>query len=225
MHWSVVQQWARPYGLQVWAEGNFKRIIERMEASPEKHFFRADVALDETDDSFFVAGEVRQKKVWVYAAKAISQREMNELRQTPGKFTLGLFKPGSSLAQQPMHTEMFVWCMEIQTAPIQHQVTVTRKKVQEGDVLTTESRDFEKTFDISGTQESDVLQLLDPAMMDLLLQSPADALEFSDQSVILYRFNRDISAELLEQTLQSGLAIAQQVDRNYPKAKHAERSV
>jgi hypothetical protein len=219
--YEVVKLWADPLGLQVRAEGNSTRIMERMEASPNKDFFRADVALDTGDDSFFVAGKVQEKKIWVYALRAISRKEIDRARspiQPGGHFTWGLLDNSGPHNQPIPPVEIPVWCMEVQTVSMQHRVTVARKKIQEGDVLDTESQDFESTFDISETQESGVLQLLDPAMMDCIMQSPADAFEFSDQSVVLYRFSRKVTPDMLEQMCQSGLQIAQQVDRNYPKA-------
>lgn len=220
--YAIVKLWADPLGLQVRAEGNATRIMERMEASPNKDFFRADVALDTGDDSFFASGKMQDHMIWTYALRTISKKEIERARrlvQPGGHFIWGLLDNSGPHNQPIPPAEIPVWCMEVQTVSMQHRVTVTRRKIQEGDVLNTESRDFEKTFDISETQESGVLQLLDPAMMDCLMQSPADAIEFSDQSVVLYRFSRKVTPDMLEQMCQSGLQIAQQVDRNYPKAK------
>ena len=219
---TFVKLWADSKGFTFWPEGNQMRVAERMEASPNKEFFRADIAMDTTDDSCFVRGAQANRQVWFYALKAVSKSNVENLQKTSfieSGFSHSLFDPRGPHYAEITLPEMNVWCMELQTVSMPNRVTVARKKIKEGDVLDTESNAFEKTFDISDTQESDVLQLIDPAMMDCLMQSPADAFEFADQSVVIYKFSRDISPDMLEQMLQSGLQIAQQVDRNYPKAK------
>jgi hypothetical protein len=213
-----VRHWAERSGLRFWAAGNQMRQAARMEASPEKHFFRADRVMELEDDGPYAEGDVQGRRVYLYTF--VGQPKLwsskGEVRVRYPEYKPNIFGFGDR-AQAAQRTRiMYGWALEVATHPIPHRASVVRRDLHEGDQLTTESRTFESRYDITDVTDSLVLQLLDPAMVQLIEASRADAIEFSDQSVVLYEFSEHVTYDVLDARLEAGLKIAKQVDRNYP---------
>lgn len=221
-----VQSWAEMHAMRFRKSGNWNDQAARMEASPEKTFFRADQVMDFEDDGPMASGTIKNRKVWLYSivgrsrpgSKIVSYRSRN---LPPTHDILDVL-----MNQQSDDVEhiMYMWCLEIHTNPIPLAVAVSRKDINEEDIINTESVAFEQRYNIHNTQDSMILQLLDPAMMHCIMESRVDAIEFSDSSIVLYELNKHISLEVLNAMLEAGLKIAEQVDRNYPLAKYAQKA-
>ena len=221
-----VRHWAERHGLRFWASGNQMRQVARMEASPAKHFFRADRVMELEDDGPYAEGDVRGRRVYLYTfvgqPRTWSAKGETRVRSTetvPNFFGLDIGKPKDQRVRI-----MYGWVLEVATHPIPHRASIVRRDLHEGDQLTTESRSFESLYDTTDVTDSLVLQLLDPAMMQHIEATRADAIEFSDQSVALYELSEHVTYDVLDAMLEGGLRIAEQVDRNYPLAKYARPS-
>lgn len=222
-----IEGWAMTHGFHYSAVANWNAQAARMEASPQKTFFRADQVMDLEDDGPMVSGQLQNRSVWLFSLvgrprygnqKTSSRiRRMNESNSLFESFFI---------SPQPDRTEkvMYIWSLEISTNPIPLPVTVSRRDLREDDIINTESIHFEQRYNIHNTRDSLILQLLDPAMMAFIIDSRVDAIEFSDSSIVLYELNKHISIDVLNAMLTAGLQIAQQVDRNYPLAKYAKKA-
>ena len=218
-----IEGWGGKHGLQFSAAGNWLAQAARMEASPQKTFFRADQVMDLEDDGPMVSGQLQGRSVWLFSMvgrpRYGSQKALSRLRRTDRSQT---FIESLLFSPKPEQTEkvMYLWSLEISTNSIPLPVSVSRRDLNEDDVINTESIHFEQRYNIHNTQDSLILQLLDPAMMALIIDSRVDAIEFSDSSVVLYELNKHISIDVLNAMLEAGLKIAEQVDRNYPLGKY-----
>ena len=229
--WNI-NAWAQKYGLRFFNIANQLRQAARMEVNPGKDFFRADQVMHMGHDGPYVEGVVKGRNVWLYMiagqarygslhgisteTTSVSHRTSTLLKSLE---PLGedFFERNAPAAQQ---TIMYAWCLEISTQPMPHRLRITRRSMREADELDTEGREFEKHYDINNFEDSLALQLLDPHMMQLILDSHADAIEFSDSSLVIYELNKNTTAEVLDTLLNAGLQIAQQVDQNYPLGKY-----
>lgn len=170
-----------------------------------------------------VSGQLQGRSVWLFSMvgrpRYGSQKASSRLRRTDLSQT---FIESLLFAPKPEQTEkvMYLWSLEISTNSIPLPVAVSRRDLNEDDIINTESIHFEQRYNIHNTQDSLILQLLDPAMMALIIDSRVDAIEFSDSSILLYELNKHISIEVLDFMLEAGLKIAEQVDRNYPLGKY-----
>jgi hypothetical protein len=216
--------WAQKHGLHYRVSANWHAQAARMEASPEKTFFRADQVMDLEDDSPFASGMVQDRMVWAYGIVGKPRIGSGAATQRAHRVDTESSMLGIPTTRENFVVEsvMYLWCIEVSTNPIPFTLTITRQNMREPDVLNTESADFEKRYDISNTQDSMVLQLLDPAMMDAIMQSRADAIEFSDSSVVFYEVSKHVTMETLDAMLAGAISIAKQVDRNYPLGKYAK---
>jgi hypothetical protein len=233
--WNV-KAWAQKYGLRYFNIANQLRQAARMEQNPGKDFFRADEVMNMSHDGPYVEGEVRGRTVWLYltvgrprfgSLHAINER--NALTSDPASTRVAGLRPlESDILESSVPAErqqvMYAWCLEISTHPMPHRLRITRQSMREADEVDTEWRDFEKRYDVNNFEDSLALQLLDPQMMQLILDSRVDAIEFSDSSFVMYELNKHTTAEVLDTLLEVGLKIAEQVDKNYPLGKYAKEA-
>ncbi len=228
-----VREWAKQHGLRYFNIGNQLRQAARMEANREKDFFRADLAMTMEDDGPYVEGAVHGRNVWLYVSvgrprpgslHTITRDREVEVPTLSRAGMLSSFLNGSSGMQTVRQAQqvLYAWCLEIGTNPIPHHLRITRQGLQEADELDTESRAFEDRYDVNNFDDSLSLQLLDPHMIQLVEESRADAIEFSDSSVVIYELSQHTTTAVLEALLAAGLRIAEQVDRNYPLSKYAK---
>jgi hypothetical protein len=222
-----VQRWATRHGLRFWAAGNQLRQAARMEASPAKHFFRADRVMELEDDGPYAEGDVQGRRVYLYTFvgqprmwSAKGKTRVRSSETVPNFFGLDFGMPKEQRVRV-----LYGWALEVVTHSIPHRASVVRHDLHEGDQLNTESRTFESRYDITDVSDSLVLQLIDPAMMQHIEASRADAIEFSDTSIVLYELSEHVTCDVLDAMLEGGLQIARQVDRNYPLGKYARHSV
>lgn len=98
---------------------------------------------------------------------------------------------------------------------------IVKKKFLGGkDKIDTESITFEKFYQVDVYEGKGTLQLLEPNMMQLIIDSDIAAFEFSDSSVALYYTLYNPDQERLDKMLEYGLKIAEQVNRNFPMGKY-----
>ncbi len=117
------------------------------------------------------------------------------------------------------------YCFEISTNKIPTHALITKRFLGEKDRLDIESNKFEKIYNLDVSRKGSVLQLLDPVMLQLILDSDFPAFEFSDSSVILYSLKiYDLKYEKLDKYLDNGIKIAEQVDRNFPMGKYEKNN-
>lgn len=229
--WNI-KAWAQKYGLRFFNIANQLRQAARMEVNTGKDFFRADQVMHMGHDGPYVEGKVKGRNVWLYMiagrARYRSLHGIDVEGVSVSHQTSTLLKSLEPLGEDfferttpaQQQTIMYAWCLEISTHPIPHRLRITRQSMQEDDELNTEGRDFEKRYDVNNFEDSLALQLLDPHMMQLILDSHVDAIEFSDSSLVIYELNKHTTAEVLDALLNAGLQIAQQVDQNYPLGKY-----
>lgn len=209
---SVIKHWAHSHGLKFQETGNPFKQIDRFSANKGKYFFNANVIMNLNDFGHFVEGWIGDRQVWVYeiVGKPFPGSGVGTTRSKS-------LYPDASTAK--VERTFYGWCVEVETHRIPQKILITKKFIAGQDTHDTESRSFEKDYDVS-SEEKNVLQLLDPVMMDLIHRSKVAAVEISDASVVLYYTMPKISYETLDSLLDYGLQIAQQVDRNFPLSKY-----
>lgn len=217
---TVAHHWARRMGLDDTRHDNSGKYSERFAASPGKMFFSARRVMRLEEERFFAEGVRNDRKVWLYriTGAPFSGSGVGTVRNLPAQssFTVSGISPVSDDAAVDSERVFYGWCLEVQTKHIPQRVMVTRKFIAGTDSYVTESRDFEKQYEISQMNDSMMLQLLDPAMMDHIMQSKCAAIEISDASVALYYTLPKISAETIDNMFDHAMKIAVQVDRNFP---------
>ena len=217
---SVIKHWAQSRKFLFSEHGNQLKQVDRLGASPAKEFFKAEIMMLNDDDGPFVEGGSDGRRLWIYpiigkafnSAMASGSRSMQSWRE---KKSLMDNQPDEA---SEVYLIFKAWCLEISHKKIPHRIIITSKKMHGPDWLDTESRDFENDYDVSGIRESEVLQLLDPAMIDLVYQSHADAIEISDGSTVLYDAQKELTYDTLDRLFEYAPRIAKQVENNFPKA-------
>lgn len=219
---ALLRHWAQSYGFTFSKEFNELKNIDRVSASPGKKFFDAEIMMQSHDDGPFVQGEYHNRKVWVYPivgkAPTASLSTGSRVFSSWSEGLTSLLNEKNQ-SREELYLIFQPWCLEVSHKRIPHRVIIKSKKMHGEDWLDTESRSFEDDYDISGIRESEVLQLLDPVMIDLIYKSKADAIEISDGSTVLFHAAHKLTYESLDQMLEFGIQIAQQVERNFPLAK------
>lgn len=220
-----IRDWANQNGLQYRNLGNQLRRDERMAANTTKKFFGANIVMDFTDDGPFVYGTLQGRSVWLYAIVGRPQLGSMHGDVREEKVEEWFSRPSllSSSSDSKVEHVLYAWCLEVATNPIAHTLRITRKSLRESDTLDTESRTFEQRYNTE-VIDSLALQLLDPHMMQLIVDSRADALEFSERSVVLYEVGVELTSDILDMLFASAVNIAQQADRNYPLAKYVHNA-
>lgn len=216
-HWAEMHSFTVHQGYTMW------NIADRFRANPGKSFFQAEKYMMERDMDVVVDGQIESRRVWVYpivaktfpgSAMGFSREYVTGVRREYNRFV----GHGAEYNTRGNVRVFSGWCVEISSKHIPQNIILTKKYFVAPDIIDTESRDFEKIYDVHGTQDSMVLQLLDPVLMQQAIDSTAAAIEISDASVVLYYTQEHIPYDVLEAYLQHGLVIAEQVDRNFPKA-------
>lgn len=231
-----VKQWAQKHSFKYYNIGNQLRQAARMEANHDKDFFRADETMGMEDDGPYVEGTIQDRNIWLYvsvgsprpgSSNTITREREVEIPNTSNRSVFGYLANGGSSGTHTVNQlqqVLYAWCLEISTHKIPHHLRVTRHDLRENDELDTESRAFEDRYDINNFDDSLALQLLDPHMIQLIEESRADAIEFSDSSVVIYEFKEHTTLEVLDALLAVGLKIAKQVDQNYPLGKYEKKA-
>jgi hypothetical protein len=221
---DLPEHWSKKIGLRVYKGENTMRYVDRFSANTGKTFFNAERMIESNEGTFFAEGQINGRQIWVYRLTGtpppgsglgtLRNRQTTRSRDT----VLGWFTDNNSVTV----TEriFYGWGMEIETKTIPQTVTVAKKFIKHEDVLDIESAAFERKYDISNTQDSQVLQLLDPVLLQYVQESQCAAIEISDSSVLLLFTLSEIPLETLDAMLQAGLKIAEQVDRNFPLASY-----
>lgn len=212
---NVLKHWADGHGLKFQAAGNQLKHIDRLTANKGKHFFNAEKVMNWQDDSIFIEGVIKDRKIWIYeiVGKPSFGSGMGTVRSVllPDDAALNAGESRKSKIEKIFYG----WCIEVGTHSVPQKVLVTRKFIAGQDTHDTESHSFEDEYNVS-SEEKNILQLLDPVMMDLIHRSKVAAVEISDASVVLYYTLPRIDYEILDSLLEYGIKIAIQVDRNFP---------
>jgi len=217
----LLRHWSQNYGFVFSDQFNELKNIDRLSASPGKKFFDAEIMMQSDDDGPFVQGEYHERRIWVYPiiGKAPTPGLSSGTRSFSSWNELAIPWEEKQDKKKESYMIFTPWCLEMSHKRIPHRVIITSKKMHVEDWLDTESRSFEDDYDISGIRESEVLQLLDPVMIDLIYNSHADAIEISDGSTVLFHAQKKLDYDVLDRMLEFGEKIAQQVERNFPLAK------
>ncbi len=91
------------------------------------------------------------------------------------------------------------------------------------DKVNVESINFEKLYHIDVYEGRRTLRLLDPMMIQIIMDSGVAAFEFSDKSAVLYYTLHKPNRDQLDNMLKVGLKVAEQVDRNFPLGKYEKK--
>lgn len=199
----LLEHWFRQKNLSYKIKNNLDEIKFRFLENPRKKFFKAPSLVSQWGSMYtgpYAEGIINDRKIWIYKITVLSIFSKNLLARTKKE-------------------TFYAWCVEIQTNHIPIDLLVTRKYLLERDVMDTESKAFEKLYNIDAKREGAVLQLLDPAMIELIMHSKIAAMEFSDSSVVLYNAHVWPMLDTLDILLENGLKIAKQADRNFPLGK------
>ncbi|HCM68117.1 MAG: hypothetical protein A2898_02295 [Candidatus Kerfeldbacteria bacterium RIFCSPLOWO2_01_FULL_48_11] len=220
----VSHHWAQRMRLDFMRHDNGTKYSERFMASPGKTFFSARRVMQSYEQTFFAEGTIQNRRVWLYrlTGSPFAGSGVGTVRTRPAPSSSFTVSGISPFGEQGVRSErvFYGWCLEVGTKKIPQTLMLTRRFMEGKDVYDTESRDFEKNYEISRTNDSMMLQLLDPAMMDQVLQSRCGAIEISDASVALYYTLPRIPFDTLDSMLDHGWKIAEQVDRNFPLDVH-----
>lgn len=212
---SDLKTWAEQKGL-VYTATRMRSIIDsRLAANPSKEFFGMRT----------LAREVKSPSYNLSIVSALSSMAQTDPSMISGPVvqgaiggrTIWIYPVMGKVLRDSISSHVFSgWCFEFETHKIPIRVLTTRRFLDDYDTLDTESRSFEKLYDINVRREGTALQLLDPVMMELIEHSDISALEFSDSSVALYHTLLPAKQEKLNSYAHWGMKIAEQVDRNFP---------
>jgi hypothetical protein len=196
---SEVETWSRKLGLNVqrWGNSSKHALREHIRSQTNKNFFGIAKKNIFFEIGPFISGQIEGRSIWVYILGNNHGEFLNYRRYT--KFV----------------------CIEISCTSMPIHVEVARKYMGTKDSLDIESHNIERFFHINAPEGSASLQLLDPVMLQLMFDSNAVAIEFGGSSFVMFFNTYPIKSEFLDKGLEFGKRIAQQVDRNYPKANHA----
>jgi hypothetical protein len=200
---KIIKSWAAKRGLDFFRETGKQTIVDRYQESPEKPFFGSRRESPYYKGPY-VTGHILNRKVWGFRIR-------------------GWYRRGFTDAQEG---ELFTgWCMEFRTVSIPIPMVICKHAYYPKDTLNTESRKFEGRYSVSSGEGSKPLQLLDPAMIEVIMKYDVSAIEFSDRSVALFTTIYPPSEERLDQLLEAGERIAKQVDLNYPLGKYVQEEI
>ncbi|MFA6908865.1 MAG: hypothetical protein WC289_03170 [Patescibacteria group bacterium] len=212
---SGAASWAQEQGLTYLNTDCATIIEDRFRASPTKTFFNART---------FFQHRPHPGRTFSFTAPLDSESRpvintIPVIQGTIGGRDVWVWPISGSLSLASVMSNRYFcgWCFEISTHRIPLTAAVTKKFLGHHDTLDTESNSFEKAYNISVKRDGIALQLLDPVMMELIQGADISAIEFSDQSVVLYHTLYPPTRESLAKYLYWGTKIAQQVDRNFPR--------
>lgn len=204
---SAAERWGHGHQFSV-THVQARRLIEsRFHANPGKALYNARGFLSEVSEykvGPFISGTLRGRLFWVYPFYGRYDIPLG-LIDTRGK---SKFFRG--------------WFVEVATYRIPISLRVSKHHLAEADDIDTESRIFEKQYHVDVIDGHGTLQLLEPVMIEHITNSRISSFEFSDQSVVLLYLLANPPVQILDQMLEHGIKIAEQVDRNFPMGKYAK---
>lgn len=195
----LLQHWAEQHHFQYLENGAEIKIIDRLQSNPGKDFFKARKFFERGTKMSgpYVYTQVGGRNVWLYRIKGLTFEE-------------------ESRAVRDVHlTDL--WCLEVSTHAIPLKVSVAHKVLPKPDVIDVEYIAYEGLYHTDAPFHGITLQLLDPRMIEILTDSEALAVDFSDTSIVVYTRVWPIDIHHFDLLLEQGLKIAEQVDRNFPK--------
>ncbi|MFA6098676.1 MAG: hypothetical protein WCV50_02785 [Patescibacteria group bacterium] len=219
---GVLSHWAENYGLRLSMAGNVFKSVDRLAANRGKDYYKARQVMDSRDDGPFLEGKYKNRKVWIYeiVGEAVPGSGVGTSRTYVNQkenYLLGI--PFSSQKTHDLKRVFYGWCFEFSTHTIPFHLLVSRRFLEGEDKMDTESGQFERDYDINKDAGIQGLQLLDPVMMELIYNSKIASVEFSDSSVVLCYTQPQMDYEVMDNIMEYGVKMAEQVDRNFPLDK------
>ncbi|MFA5135652.1 MAG: hypothetical protein WC505_07770 [Patescibacteria group bacterium] len=202
---SAAERWGHAHQLTVTHSSARLSIEARFRANPGKALYSARSFLSEIDESRigpFISGTVKGRPVWAYPFYGRHDLQPS-LIDTRGRSRY-----------------MRGWFVEIATHRMPVSLRISKRRLAEHDDIDTESRVFEKLYHVDVIDGYGTLQLLEPVMIEHITNSGISSLEFSDQSVVLLYSLSHPPVQVLDRMLETGIKIAEQVDRNFPMGKY-----
>jgi hypothetical protein len=210
-------KWILDHGLKS-NQNPDRAISERIAANPQKSFFQAREVEQKPLHKRIFEGMAENRKIWIYSL----------IGKPPAGGYLSSFEISNSISShfklsgfvRQREFRISMWCLEFETTIIPISTFVYRRFVQNIDRINTESNDFERLYHVETYSGHQTLQLLDPAMMQILIDNKLTAIEFSDSSIVLYYTMSAPKKEALDNLYDVGLKIAHQVEHNFPLGKY-----
>lgn len=217
-----LQHWSEHYKLKYKKGFSRGTRFERFNENKNKSFFKSRTVQANYDTAPSVEGTYKGRQLWLFGLVGIYP--FNKMIG-PSNYKFWDFSISQSLlaTQKKINDrrQKFTgWCMEFKTKKMPISLIVRRNYMGGNDEVDTESVDFEKLYQVDIYEGKGTLQLLDPNMIQLINDSGIVAFEFSDSSVALYYTLYKPTRDQLDNMLETGLKIAEQVDRNFPMSKY-----
>ncbi|XOU94632.1 MAG: hypothetical protein ACNFW9_01050 [Candidatus Kerfeldbacteria bacterium] len=212
---TTVKKWVSDNNFNLIEEGK-KLQLERINSNPNKSYFNTRNIKFNINNKYFVFGNVKGRKIWFYPFIGYPpQGSYLQTSKNPFHMITDTILPVDNSVG---HIQG--WCMEIETIKLPLTMDVYRTYVRPKDEIDTESNSFERLYHIDVKNGQGTLQLLDPVMIEIITSSKIVAYEFSDRSVALFYTMHSISRDKIDQMLNVGIKVAEQVDRNFPLGKY-----
>ncbi|XOU94629.1 MAG: hypothetical protein ACNFW9_01035 [Candidatus Kerfeldbacteria bacterium] len=201
---NILKHWAHYYKFDFAHENVKEKIQQRFNENLRKGFFKARSNIEVFfSQKFYINGKYKDRDIKVFS-----------IIGNPSFLSYNIPTMGN---KRKFHG----YCFEISISKIPTHAFITKNFLGEKDKLDIESNEFEKLYNIDVSRKGLVLQLLDPVILELILDSGVTAIEFSESSIIIYSFKiYDLKYETLDHMLEKGIKIAEQVDRNFPLSKY-----
>ena len=205
-NFTRLEHWAQHHNLNY--KKGYSRTLraERFSKNKGKTFFQSRSIKSNFDTAPSVEGIFNGRQFWLYGIVGIYP--FNKVSE-PSK------------NNNDRRQNFFGWGMEFKTQNIPVSMIVRRSYLGGQDEVDIESVNFEKLYHIDVYEGRGTLQLLDPMMIQFIMDSEIAAFEFSDSSVVLYHTLHKPKRDQLDNMLKVGLKVAEQVDRNFPLGKYS----
>ena len=216
-----LKHWAMHYNFKFREKASNAVRMDRFYESRDKQYFKSRSVKPNFDEAPAIEGKINKRKIWIFGF--IGVYPFNKILHTGGykfwDFSLRnpIFPDNRKIKDN--RQKFTGWCMEISTHKVPISLIVRRNYLGGRDEIDTESHNFEKIYHVDVYNGHGTLQLLDPMMIQLIMDSGISAFEFSDSSVALYYTLYKPSRDQLDKMLGVGLKVAEQVDRNFPLGK------
>lgn len=210
LSYGWLESWADYYRFAYYPGGGRSILAKRLVENPNKKFFEARTVDFSAIYLPGIEGVVANRQIWVYPIIGVYP-----FMQVGQESRVDM----SGRQSQDSRMKFYGWCLEIATKQLPIEGRVTKKVIGGDDRMHIESGEFEKKYEIDVYAGAKVYQFLDPGMISLIMESNIMAVEFSGTSIVLYYTLHKASQDILDNLLEFGEKMANQIDRNFPLNK------
>lgn len=221
-NFTWLEHWASQHKFKY--RKGFSRAMrfERFNESRHKSYFKSRSVKSNFDTAPSIEGQYNNKRFWFFGL--IGVYPFNKILGSSNykfwDFSLKISLIDYNKKVNDRRQKFVGWCMEFKTVQIPISLIVRRDYLGGKDEIDTESINFEKLYHVDVYEGKGTLQLLDPMMIQLIMESGIAAFEFSNSSVALYYTLHKPTLDQLDHMLEVGSKIAEQVDLNFPLGKY-----